>query len=605
MPAMSLASIRNICIIAHVDHGKTTLVDNLLRQSGHYRENQVLAERAMDSMDLEREKGITIKAKNACVNWNGHLVNIVDTPGHADFGGEVERILRMVDGALLVVDAVEGPQAQTRFVLKKAIENRLKIMVVINKIDREQADPARVHEQVLELLLELHANEDQFNAPFLYASARNGYALAQLGDPIKDMRPLFEAVVTHIPPPRANPEAPFELLVSNLDWSDYVGRIGIGKITGGSVKRGDTLYAVHKDGRREAAKVTKIFTFTGMGTAEIESAGAGQIVGIAGFEDLGIGECMLGQEDQPALPFLEIDPPTIRMQLAVNDGPLAGQDGKFVTARQIGERLRREARVNVSLDVRETENSNVYEVNARGELQIAILVETMRREGFELLVSRPEVILREENGVKLEPYETLWLDVPENKVGDIMQTLSPRKGRVVNMEHRGGRVLLEAVIPTRGLIGYEAQVVNLTSGHAVMSHMFKEYGALAGEIPSRISGALISMEAGVATGYALDTIQQRGKLFIGPGEEVYEGMVIGENARSDDLPVNPTRAKQLTNMRASGADDKIMLEPPTKLSLERAIEFISGDEYVEATPQHLRLRKKILQAHLRKRAAKG
>ena len=601
---MSLASTRNICIIAHVDHGKTTLVDNLLRQSGHYRENQVLAERAMDSMDLEREKGITIKAKNACVVWHGHTVNIVDTPGHADFGGEVERILRMVDGALLVVDAVEGPQAQTRFVLKKAIENGLKLIVVINKIDREQGDPARVHEQVLELLLELHATEEQFNAPFVYASARNGYALAQMGDPIKDMRPLFEAVVTHIPPPKANPEAPFEMLISNLDWSDYVGRIGVGKITGGMVKKGDTLFAVRKDGKREKAKVSKIFIFTGMGTAEIEAAESGQIVGIAGFEDLGIGECMVGLEDQPALPFMEIDPPTIKMQLAVNDGPLAGQDGKFVTARQIGDRLRRESRINVSLDVRETENSNVYEVNARGELQIAILAETMRREGFELLVSRPQVILREVDGKKMEPYETLWLDVPESKVGDIMQTLNPRKGRITNMEHRGNRALLEAVIPTRGLIGYEAYVINLTSGHAVISHMFKEYGPMAGEIPSRSSGALISMEAGEATGYALDTIQQRGKLFIGPGDEVYEGMIVGENARSEDLPVNPTRAKQLTNMRASGSDDKIMLEPPIRLSLERAIEFIANDEYVEATPHHLRLRKKILQANLRKRSQK-
>ncbi len=595
--------IRNIAIIAHVDHGKTTLVDKLLREGGVYRAGQVMEERAMDSLDLEREKGITIKAKNASVHWKDYLINIVDTPGHADFGGEVERILKMVDGVLLLVDAFDGPQAQTRFVLKKALAHGLKPIVVINKIDRENADPAGVHDKVLELLLELNATDDQFNSPFIYASARDGYALRKLDDPRNGMTPLFETIIERIPPPQADPQAPFQMLVSNLDWSDYVGRIAIGKVTGGHCKVGDSIVCIHKDGRRERATVTKIFEFSGLKSAESVVAEAGNIVGISGFDEVAIGETLCDREDREPVPFVELDPPTIQMQFAVNDGPLAGKDGKLVTARHIRERLVKECRTNISLSFSDTDAPNVFLVNARGEMQIAVLVEQMRREGYELLVSRPEVILREKNGQKLEPYESLWLEVPDECLGDILQSLAARKAQITNMVHHPHGVGLEAVIPTRGLIGFETDMVNLTSGRGVMSHMFKEYGPFVGEILTRLTGTLVSMETGIATAWALNNIQERGRLFIGPGEEVYEGMIVGENPRAEDIPVNPTKTKHLTNIRSQGEGKGIQLEPPLKMSLERALEYIAGDEYVEATPKHLRLRKKILNATQRKRAA--
>ncbi len=595
--------IRNIAIIAHVDHGKTTLVDKLLREGGVYRAGQVMEERAMDSMDLEREKGITIKAKNASVHWKDYLINIVDTPGHADFGGEVERILKMVDGVLLLVDAFDGPQAQTRFVLKKALAHGLKPIVVINKIDREHADPAGVHDKVLELLLELNATDDQFNSPFIYASARDGYALRKLGDPPAGMTPLFETIIERIPPPQADRQAPFQMLVSNLDWSDYVGRIAIGKVTGGHCQVGDSIVCIHKDGRRERAIVTKIFEFSGLKSAESVVAEAGNIVGISGFEEVAIGETLCDREDREPVPFVELDPPTIQMQFAVNDGPLAGKDGKLVTARHIRERLVKECRTNISLSFSDTDAPNVFLVNARGEMQIAVLVEQMRREGYELLVSRPEVILREKDGKKLEPYESLWLEVPAECLGDILQSLANRKAQITNMAHHPHGVGLEAVIPTRGLIGFETDMVNLTSGRGVMSHMFKEYGPFVGEILTRLTGTLVSMETGIATAWALNNIQERGRLFIGPGEEVYEGMIIGENPRAEDMPVNPTKTKHLTNIRSQGEGKGIQLEPPLKMSLERALEYIAADEYVEATPKHLRLRKKILNATQRKRAA--
>ncbi|MEI6970021.1 MAG: translational GTPase TypA [bacterium] len=597
---------RNIGIIAHVDHGKTTLVDKLLREGGAYHANEVVEERAMDSMDLEREKGITIKAKNAAIHWGDHTINIVDTPGHADFGGEVERILKMVDGVLVLVDAFDGPQAQTRFVLKKAFQNHLKPIIVINKIDRENSNPHRVHDQILELLLELHATEDQFNAPFIYASARDGYALKNIGDPHDGMKPLFEAIIEHIPPPHADPAAPFQMLVSNLDWSDYVGRIGVGKVLGGHVKLGDSIVCIHKNGKRERAVVTKLMEFSGTHTSDSTTDGeAGNIVGIAGFEDLDIGETLCDSEEREPLPFVEFDPPTIQMQFCVNDGPLAGRDGKFLTSRQVRERLYRETRMNVSLSVGDTDVPNVFLVSARGELQIAILVEQMRREGFELLVSRPEVIVRRDGDRLLEPFETLWLELPAEYIGDVMQNLASRKAQVTNLEHHHKHVGLEAVIPTRGIIGLETDLVNATSGQTVMSHMFKEYALHCGPIRTRLTGTLVSMETGVSTSYALDTIQERGKLFIAAGDQVYEGMIVGENPRGEDMPVNPTRTKHLTNFRCHGEGKGAMLTPPVRMSLERAIEYIASDEFVEATPKFIRLRKRILNAVVRKRSAIG
>ncbi len=597
--------IRNIAIIAHVDHGKTTLVDKLLRDGGAYRANQVVADRVMDSMDLEREKGITIKAKNASVFYRDVTINIVDTPGHADFGGEVERIMKMVDGVLLLVDAYEGTQAQTRFVMRKALDNGLKPIVVINKIDREHADPHKVHDQVLELLLELGATEEQFNAPFVYASAKEGYAVIDLDDPPKDTTPLLDAVIDHIPPPAADPAAPFSMLVSNLDWSDYVGRIAIGKILGGSVQGGDTITCIHKDGTRERKAITKLFHFSGTRSSEFEAAGAGDIVGIAAFEHVDIGETLASDADAEPLPFVEIDPPTIQMRFCVNDSPLAGRDGKYVTTRQLRERLFREMHTNISLQVEDTDQANVFAVSARGAMQIAVLVETMRREGYEMLVARPEGIWRKKDGVKLEPFETLWIETPEDTLGDIMQNLAERKGQITDMSHHTHGVHLTAVIPTRGLIGFETDLVNQTSGRAAMSHLFKEYGPFAGPIRTRFTGTLVAMEYGRATYFALETLQDRGRLFIGPGDEVYEGMIIGENSRAEDLPVNPTRTKQLSNVRSQGEGKVTPLEPPVHMSLERAIEYIADDEYIEATPKALRLRKQVLNANHRKRIAQG
>ena len=594
--------IRNIGIIAHVDHGKTTLVDCLLQQAGTFRDNEQVVERVMDSMDLEREKGITIKAKNAAVEWGGVTINIVDTPGHADFGGEVERILRMVDGVLLLVDAAEGPQAQTRFVLRKAIEQDLHVIVVLNKIDRPFANVDRVHNQVLELLLELNANEHQFHAPFIFTSARDGYAVRNTKDKPVDMKPLFETILSHIPPPVADPEAPFRMVISNLDWSDYVGRIAIGKVLGGSVRVGDSLVCIHKDGRRERANITQVRTFRGLGTSESEIGVSGSIVGVSGFEDAYIGETVCDSEEREPEPVVHIDPPTIKMQFGVNDSPLGGREGRYLTARHIRERLVRETRLNVSIELADTEQPNFFSVSARGALQIAILAETMRREGYELLVSRPEVIYHEKNGQQTEPYETLWVETPAENLGDVMQNLAGRKAQITKMDHHALGVQLESVIPTRGLIGLESALANLTSGRAVLSHLFKEYGPVSGGIRTRNTGVLVSMDKGVATSYALDTLQERGKLFIGPGDKVYEGMIVGENTRPGDIPVNPTRTKHLTNIRAAGADDAIILEPPIRMTLEKAIEYIAPDEYVEVTPENTRLRKKILNFTQRKRA---
>ena len=599
-------NIRNIAIIAHVDHGKTTLVDKLLKEGGVFRANQQVEERAMDSMDLEKEKGITIKAKNTSVHWKDKIINIVDTPGHADFGGEVERALRMVDGVLLVVDAYDGPQAQTRFVLRKALAHGLKVVIVINKIDRDNAEPAKMYDKVLELLMELNATEEQFDAPVVYGSGRDGYMMHHLGDERKDMTPLFETILDHVPPPFAKPNEPFHMLVSNIDWSDYVGRIAVGKILGGTANVGETLFVIrHADGKRSRTKITKVFEFTGLGTRETETAVAGNIVGLSGFEDIDIGDTLTVDENGHALPFTQIDPPTLEMQFCVNDGPLVGQEGKLVTSRQLRERLMRELKTNVSIYIEDSEKAGVYNVKARGAMQVAVLVETMRREGFELLVSRPTVIEKIVDGQRHEPYETVWIEVPDECVGSIMQNLANRKGRLTNMEKLPHSTMIEATITTRGLIGMEIDVVNATSGRGVLSHLFKEYGPYAGEVLTRITGTLIATEAGETTAYALVMCQERGKLFVSPGEQVYEGMIVGENPRNEDISINAVREKKLTNFRSQGEGVGVGLTPATKLSLERAIEYIATDEFVEVTPKNLRLRKRILNAGLRIKAAKA
>ena len=596
--------IRNIAIIAHVDHGKTTLVDQLLRQSGTFRSNQQIEERVMDSMDLEREKGITIRAKNAAFQWNGYRINIVDTPGHADFGGEVERIMKMVDGVLLVVDANDGPQAQTRFVLRKALENKLKPLVVINKIDRENARPHQVVDMVFDLFVELKATDEQLDFPIIYTSAKNGVATRELHEKSEDMTPLFQAIVEHVPPPKVSSEPFFQMLVSNLDYSDYVGRIALGRIVSGRVTVGDSIVCIHRDGRAERTTVTTLFSYAGLEQVEIKEAAAGDIVGLTGFENVYIGETLTDREDRAPLQFVDIDPPTIRMHILVNDSPFAGREGKFVTARHVRERLVRETRGNVSLQFNDTETAGAFEINARGEMQIAILVEQMRREGYELMISRPEVIFRRtEDGALLEPIENLYVDLPNENLGDVMQSIADRKGEILAVHHHASRVSIEAIVPTRGLIGFETDFVNQTRGEGIMSHLFREYAPFKGEMGGRGRGVMVAMEAGVSTAYALNNIQERGRLFIGPQEDVYEGMIVGENRRPEDLPVNPCKEKHLTNMRSQGEGKGIQLEGVLRMSLERAIEYIDMDEYVEATPKSLRLRKRILDATARKRAA--
>jgi GTP-binding protein len=596
--------IRNIAIIAHVDHGKTTLVDQLLRQSGTFRSNQQIEERVMDSMDLEREKGITIRAKNAAVQWNGYRINIVDTPGHADFGGEVERIMKMVDGVLLVVDAHDGPQAQTRFVLHKALENGLKPIVVINKIDRENARPQQVVDMVFDLFVELKATDEQLDFPIVYASAKNGFAVRELDEQRQDMAALFQAIVKDVPPPKVSSEPFFQMLVSNLDYSDYLGRIALGRIVSGHVTVSDSIVCIHRNGCAERATVAALFTYAGLEQVQIKQATAGDIVGVAGFEDVYIGETLTDSEERAPLQFVDIDPPTIRMQILVNDSPFAGRDGKFVTARHLRERLVRETRGNVSLQINDTETAGAFEINARGEMQIAILVEQMRREGYELMISRPEVILRRtEDGALLEPIENLYVDLPNENLGDVLQSIANRKGEILAVHHHASRVSIEAIVPTRGLIGFETDFVNQTRGEGLMSHLFREYAPFKGEIGGRSRGVMVSMESGVSTAYALNNIQERGRLFIGPQEDIFEGMIVGENRRPEDLPVNPCKEKHLTNMRSQGEGKGIQLEGVLRMSLERAIEYIDMDEYVEATPKSLRLRKRILDATARKRAA--
>ncbi|HTV61882.1 MAG TPA: translational GTPase TypA [Verrucomicrobiae bacterium] len=599
--------IRNIAIIAHVDHGKTTLVDCLLKQSGTFRANEAKAteERIMDSMDLEREKGITIRAKNAAFKYKDYHINIVDTPGHADFGGEVERIMNMIDGVLLVVDAAEGPQAQTRFVLRKALEAGAKPIVVINKIDRDNANPKKVLDEVFELFISLNATDEQLDFPFVFCSAKAGYAKLDMSHASGTMEPLFDAIVKYIPAPRAKAGDGFQLLVANLDYSDYLGRIAFGKIMAGKIKVAEPAVCLHGHGRITNGKITMIYHFEGLKRIEIQEAHAGDIVGVTGFEEVFIGETIADKVERGGLPYIPIDPPTIQMEFAVNDGPLAGKDGKLVTARHIWERLQREIRTNVALRVAQTNDPKIFAVSGRGEMQIAILVEQMRREGYEVLVSRPEVLWKKgANGDLLEPIEKLFVEIPQENMGAIMENLAFRKAEITNMNHHGTQVSIEALIPMRGLIGFETDLVNQTKGMGVMSHLFHEYGADRGEIAARKNGSLVSMDAGEATSYALNMVQERGRLLVVPGDEVYIGMIVGENARENDIPVNPVKEKRLTNMRSQGEGKGIQLSPPMLLSLERALEYIDVDEYVEATPKNLRLRKKILDGTQRKRSEK-
>ena len=603
-PSITSDKIRNIAIIAHVDHGKTTLVDQMLRQSGAFRDNQVVEERAMDSMDQEKERGITIKAKNTSVQWNEFLINIVDTPGHADFGGEVERVMKMVDGVMLVVDAYEGPQAQTRFVLQKALAAGLNPVVFINKVDRPNARPKEMQDLVLELFLELEASEDQFNAPFLFGSAKDGYAVNELGDEQDGMTPLFKVLANKIPPPTIEEGDGFKMLVSNVDWSDYVGRIAVGKVISGSAKVGDPVWRLRSDSSPERSKVSKIFEYSALSTNDSVEGVAGNIIGLSGFEEVDIGETLSSDPEVELLPFVEIDPPTVMMSFSVNDGPMAGREGDRVTSREIRDRLLREARTNISIKLEDMDGSADFKVNARGAMQVAVVVEEMRREGFEILVSRPTVIKKMIDGRSHEPFETLYLEVPEEAVGGCMQSLANRKGQVESMSANKGRTTLQATIPTRGLIGFEFELLNLTSGEGIMSHLFKEYRPDSGDIRTRRTGTLVSMEKGEANTYALRNIETRGKLFVGAGEEVYEGMVVGENPRTEDLPVNPTKAKHVTNHRAAGSDKTEALTPAIKFSLERAIEYIAPDELVEVTPKNIRLRKRILDSTVRKRESK-
>src|SRR5262245_53749352 len=560
----------------------------------------------MDSMDLEREKGITIRAKIAAFKYKDYHINIVDTPGHADFGGEVERIMNMIDGVLLVVDAADGPQAQTRFVLRKALEAGAKPIVVINKIDRDNANPKKVLDQVFEMFMALNATEEQLDFPFVYCSAKAGYAKLELDHASGTMEPLFDTIVKHIPPPRARAGEGFQILVANLDYSEYLGRIAFGKIVEGKVRVSDPACCLHGDGRVTQGKITMIYHFEGLKRIEMKEAHAGDIVGITGFEDVFIGETIADKPERGALPYIPIDPPTIQMEFAVNDGPLGGQDGKLVTARHIWERLVKETRTNVALRIEQTDDPKIFNVSGRGEMQIAILVEQMRREGYEVLVSRPEVIYKKNPaGELLEPIERLFLEIPQEHMGPIMENLAYRKAEIGHMDHHGDQVTIEALIPMRGLIGFETDLMNTTRGLGVMSHLFHEYGPDRGEIAARKNGSLVSMEDGEAMAYALNMIQERGRLMVEPGDKIYKGMIVGENARDNDIPVNPCKAKKLTNMRSQGEGKGIQLNAPMKLSLERALEYIGSDEYVEATPKNLRLRKKILDENQRKRAAQN
>ena len=598
--------IRNIAIIAHVDHGKTTLVDELLKQSGVFRENQEVAERVMDSNDIERERGITILSKNTAVYYKGTKINIVDTPGHADFGGEVERVLMMVNGVILVVDAFEGAMPQTKFVLRKALELSLPVIVCINKIDRPEARPDEVIDEVLELFMDLDASDEQLDCPFVYASAKSGIAVLNLTDEERDMKPLFETILDYIPAPEGDPDADTQVLISTIDYNEYVGRIGVGKVDNGTIKIGMDAVVVneHNPERQEKVRISKLYEFDGLNKIEVKEAGIGSIVAISGIADISIGDTICGAENPKAIPFQKISEPTIAMQFIVNDSPFAGQEGKYVTSRHLRDRLFRELNTDVSLRVEESDSTDSFKVSGRGELHLSVLIENMRREGYEFAVSKAEVLYKkDEKGKLLEPVETAYVDVPEEFTGTVIEKLSQRKGELMNMgTASGGYTRLEFSIPSRGLIGYRGEFLTDTKGNGIMNTSFDGYAPYKGDIQYRKQGSLIAFETGESVTYGLFQAQERGILFLGAGEKVYSGMVIGENAKTDDIEVNVCKTKHLTNTRSSGADDALRLTAPKILSLEEALDFIDTDELLEVTPQNLRIRKKILDPKMRKRS---
>ena len=602
---MNNDKIRNIAIIAHVDHGKTTLVDALLKQSHVFRDNEQVSERIMDSNDLEKERGITILSKNTSVMYNGVKINIVDTPGHADFEGEVERVLQMVDGVLLLVDAFDGPMPQTREVLKKALALNLKPIVVINKIDRPGAEPLKVVDKVLELFIDLNATDEQLDFPVIFASAKNGIAKMNLNDESDNVSCIFDEIIKEIPAPKVDINGPMQLLVSNISYDDYLGRMAIGRVERGIVEVGQNVVVCKDNNKNVNGKIAKLFTFEGLKRVEAEKIEAGDIVAISGIPDINIGETICDIDHPDKIPFVNIDEPTVSMTFSVNDGPFAGKEGKFVTSRHIRDRLMKELERNVSLRVKETDRAESFKVCGRGELHLSVLIETMRREGFELLVSRPKVIFKEIDGQKCEPIETLSVNVPDDTVGAVIQKLGTRKGEMVNMEPaEPGHTKIEFNIPARGLIGYRTEFMTDTRGSGTMSSVFKDYEPYKGEIQSRTRGVIVAFEAGKAITYGLYNAQLRGELLIGPGTEVYEGMIVGINSRNEDISVNVCKEKHLTNTRASGSDDALRLVPPLNMSLEQAIEFVQDDELVEVTPKNIRLRKKILDTKTREREAR-
>ena len=598
--------VRNVAIIAHVDHGKTTLVDELLKQSGVFRENQDVADRVMDSNDIERERGITILSKNTAVMYKGTKINIIDTPGHADFGGEVERVLKMVNGVILVVDAFEGPMPQTKFVLRKALELQLPVIVCVNKIDRPEARPIAVVDEVLELFMDLDANDEQLDCPFVFASAKTGSATLNLTVKNKDMKPLFDTIVDYIPAPEGDPEAGTQLLISTIDYNEYVGRIGVGKVDNGTISEGQEVVIVnhHEPEKQKRVKVSKLYEFDGLSKIPVKTASIGSIVAISGITDIHIGDTLCSPENPQPIPFQKISEPTIAMHFIVNDSPFAGQEGKFVTSRHIRDRLFRELDTDVSLHVEETDTTESFKVSGRGELHLSVLIENMRREGYEFAVSKAEVLYKtDEHGKKLEPMEIAYIDVPEAFSGSVIEKLSQRKGELINMgAANGGYTRLEFNIPSRGLIGYRGEFMTDTKGNGIMNTAFAGYGPYKGEIQYRKQGSLIAFETGESITYGLFNAQERGTLFIGPGEKVYAGMVIGQNGRGEDIEVNVCKKKQLTNTRSSSADEALRLTPPKILSLEQALDFIETDELLEVTPKNLRIRKKILDPTKRKRA---
>ncbi|MGN9160113.1 translational GTPase TypA [Clostridium sulfidigenes] len=596
--------IRNIAIIAHVDHGKTTLVDALLKQSKVFRENEVMQERVMDSNDLERERGITILSKNTAVMYNGVKINIIDTPGHADFGGEVERVLKMVDSVLLVVDAYEGAMPQTKFVLKKALELGLDPMVVINKIDRKDARPEAVIDEIFDLFVELGATDEQLDFKIIYASARDGVAISELEDEPVDMVPLFEAIIETVHPPKGYIDEPLQMLVTSIDYNEYVGKIGIGKIERGTIRKNQTVAQMSKDGSKKNVKVSNVYTYDGLKRVEVEEAKLGDIIAISGIPGINIGETIADATNPEALPFVDIDEPTLSMNFIVNNSPFAGQDGDFVTSRHLRDRLMKELETNVSLRVEETDSADSFKVSGRGELHLSILIETMRREGYEFQVSKPSVIYKHENGELLEPMENLTMDVPEEYMGVVMEKMGPRKAEMINMTSAvNGYTRLEFKVPSRGIIGLRNEFMTETRGNGIMNHVLVGYEKYKGDIVERNRGSLVVFESGESIGYGLFNAQERGRLFIGPGVPVYQGMVCGECSRNEDIEVNVCKKKHLSNTRSSGSDDALKLIPVPNMSLEQCIEFIASDELVEVTPKTIRLRKKILDPTLRKRAA--